>query len=49
VLREVPLGGQACAHRPLALGDQGTQLLGDLPVQALGFDGLQGHGVARGV
>jgi hypothetical protein len=34
------------ANSPAAIS--AAQLLGDLPVQALGFDGLQGHGEVEG-
>jgi hypothetical protein len=43
-LARVALGRQARAHGELALADQRTQLVGDLAIEALGFDGLQGHG-----
>src|SRR6476659_5814914 len=41
--RQVALGREPAAGRELAARDQPTQLLGDLPVEALGFDGLEGH------
>jgi hypothetical protein len=43
LLRQIALGRQARADRELALRDQRAQLLGDLAVQALRGDGLQGH------
>jgi hypothetical protein len=45
--REVALGRQARAGVELALRDERAQLIGDLPVQALRFDGLHGHGEER--
>ena len=48
-LREVALGRQAHPRRILAADDGRTQLFGDLPVQALRFDGLQGDADTVGV
>ena len=42
--RQVALGGQARGDRELAADDQFPQLVADLAVQALRFDGLDGHG-----
>mgnify|MGYP001619027524 CR=1 FL=1 len=42
-MHRLPLGRQPRAERELAAGDPLAQLIGDLAVQALGFDGLQWH------
>ena len=44
LLRQVALGRQPRADREFAGGDQRAQLVGDLAVEALRFEGLQRHG-----
>ncbi|MCY1532678.1 hypothetical protein D9M68_679610 [compost metagenome] len=48
LLGQVALGGQARAHVELALGDQPPELVGNLAIEALGFDGLERHGSRAG-
>jgi hypothetical protein len=43
LLGQVALGGNARAHRELALADEHAQLFGNLAVEALGFEGLDRH------
>ena len=47
LLGKVALRRQPAAGRELAALDQRTQLLGDLPVEALEFDGLERHADER--